>query len=48
MKVEPRERGRGVLEDGGVGTGDGSCQGLIAWGDGRDHHQGTEWGGEAW
>jgi len=36
--------GGGFLEAGGVGTGDGSCQGLIAWGDGLDLHQGTEWG----
>ena len=29
---------------GGAGTGDGGCQGLVAWGNGRDFHQGTEGG----
>jgi len=32
------------LKAGGIGTGNGCCQGLIAWGDGGDFHQGTEWG----
>jgi len=34
--VELRERGREVPGGGCVGTGDGSCQGLIVWGDGLD------------
>jgi len=35
----------GFLETGGVGTGDGSGQGLISWGDGFDLHEGTGRGG---
>ena len=30
------------MEAGGVGTVDGSSQGLVSWGDGWDLHQGTE------
>jgi len=33
---------------GGIGNGDGSCQGRVAWGNGRDFHQGTEWGSKTW
>jgi len=40
-------RCEGFLEAGGVGPGDGSTQGLVAWGDGLDRHQGTEGGGES-
>ena len=44
MPVEPKGKRREVLEAGGVGTGDGSCQALVAWRDGRDLNHGTEWG----
>ena len=33
--------GREVLEGRGDGTGDGSCQSLIAWGDCLDLYRGT-------
>ena len=36
----------GFRRPGGIGTGDGSCQGLIALRDGLDLHQGTEGGGK--
>jgi len=36
------------LQAGGVGSGDGSSQGLIAWGDGFDLDQGTAGGGSRW
>jgi len=43
VTTRPRERGREIREGWAVGTGDGCCQGLIAWGNEWDLYQGTEW-----